>query len=99
MTAAEEDREAFVLLIKRAAKDRSSHEYNELYRFLLKCFTTADSDFDGKIGLGEFDAMVEAAANLPRRFGFAPTVSEMFNTPDERIKARRALFDRIDSDS
>ena len=35
---------------------------------MLKCFTAADSDFDGKVRLEDFDDMVEVAANLPRRF-------------------------------
>ena len=41
--------------------------------------------------------MVELAANLPRRFGFAPTVAELYSTPEERIKARSALFELIDT--
>ena len=48
IAAAEEDREAFVVFIKRATTDRSSHEYNELYQFLLMCFTLADNDFDAR---------------------------------------------------
>ena len=52
---------------------RPSHEFNELYQLLLMRFTWADNDFDGKIRLRDFDAMVELAANLPSRFGFAPT--------------------------
>ena len=48
IAAAEEDWEAFVVSFKRATTDRSSHEYNELYQFLLKCFTLADNDFDAR---------------------------------------------------
>merc|ERR1712003_99286 len=43
--------------------------------------------------------MVETAANMPRRFGFAPTVAEMFKTPQQRVEARAALFKKIDTDS
>merc|ERR1719436_1421727 len=86
LAAAEKSREAFVTFIKRAAQFQHSQEYQELYQFLLKCFTAADSDFDGKVGLADFDAMVEVAAALPRRFGFAPSVAEMFNSPEDRIQ-------------
>lgn len=97
IAAAEEDRRSFVTFIKRATSDRASHEYTELYHFLLKCFNVADKDFDGRVRRGEFDAMVELAANLPRRFGFAPTVAEMYSSTEERIKARGELFDTIDA--
>merc|ERR1712048_1152863 len=43
--------------------------------------------------------MVETAANLPRRFGFAPTVAEMIATHEERVAARKLLFAKIDTDA
>ena len=68
LAAAETTREGFITFIKKATQSQLSSEYRELYQFLLKCFTAADSDFDGKVRLEDFDDMVEVAANLPRRF-------------------------------
>jgi len=85
-----------VNFITRASKAHTTKEYHEICQFLLKCFTAADNDFDGKVGLEDFDAMVEVAASMRRRFGFATIVAELFKTPDERINARRTLFASID---
>jgi len=98
LAQAEDSREAFVNFIKRATKTRDSPEFHELYQFLLKCFTEADGDFDGKVGPADFDLLVDVAARLPRIFGFAPTVAEIFPTPAQKADARKALFASIDSD-
>ena len=37
---------------------------------VFRAFIAADVDLDGKIGLAEFDTMIESAASLPRKFGY-----------------------------
>merc|ERR1719440_1008457 len=66
-------RSEFVAFCRMAMSDKSSNEYEALYQFLLKCFVTADNDYDGKVDLEEFDMMVELAAKDVRRLGLAPT--------------------------
>ena len=39
---------------KAKTLDPALSEHRDLYQFLLKCFTAADSDFDGKVSLGGF---------------------------------------------
>ena len=99
LAEAQVSREKFVIFIKEATKDRTTPEFKELSIFLQQCFTDADHDFDGQVGLLEFDHMADVAANLPRTFGFAPIAAEMFRTTEERVKARKALFAKIDTDS
>jgi len=59
----------------KACRDRQSPEYKELYNLLLSTFMSGDKDMDGKVNVWEFDAMVEAAAAYPRKFGYAPPSS------------------------
>jgi len=99
LAMAEGCRESFVTFLKRATQSRDTIEYHELYQFLLKCFTDADVNFDGKVTQVDFDNMIEVAANMPRRFGFAPTVSELYRTPEEKAQARMSLFAQIDTDN
>lgn len=63
---------------KAAGNNTNSPEYRELYRFLLKCFTDADQDFDGKIELSEFSSMIDQASAAPRKWGFAPSCQELY---------------------
>merc|ERR1719473_145563 len=42
--------------------------------------------------------MIDIAATLPRRHGFAPTSAETFNTREEQRAHRFMLFNQIDSD-
>mmetsp|Transcript_78606 Transcript_78606/g.244111 ORF Transcript_78606/g.244111 Transcript_78606/m.244111 type:complete len:589 (+) Transcript_78606:184-1950(+) len=90
------DKESFVVFTKRAASDREGPEYATLYRFLLRCFNEADTDFDGKVMPNDFDTLVERAAVLPRMFGFAPTSQEMFKSVDDRKLARSSMFKEMD---
>merc|ERR1719396_149888 len=69
LESAQDSRMGFVKFLKGATKSQKTPEYRELYQFLLKCFTQADIDFDGRITPEDFDSMVDAAASLPRRFG------------------------------
>jgi len=92
-----ESKKAFVKFLKAAAKSKRSREYRELYHHLLDCFTQADTDFDGRIGPDDFDLLVEQAAVLPRKWGFAPTSAELYKTAEERREARRREFGKINT--
>ena len=72
-------------------------EYKELYMFLLKCFTEADNEGTGKIGPDKFDALVDIAAVAPRRFGFAPSAAETVMSVAEKLAARKAMFDKMET--
>lgn len=81
-------------------KDGSNADdcYIELYNILLRAFVAADVDFDGKIGVEEFDSMIEAAAGLPRKFGYKWWGEENYSDDASRVKANEGLFSAIDVD-
>jgi len=89
------DKDSFVNFVKSAVDSKTSCAYKELYHFLLKCFTEADTDHDGTIGAYEFDKLIQAAAEAPRRFGMAPTEAQMYNSYDERFAARTKMFNAM----
>lgn len=88
-------KEEFVAFIKKAV-NKGTPEYRELYFFLLKCFVDADQDRDGGVLPEEFDAMIEVAADAPRRFGLAPSTKEMFKDDAARLAARKGYFRKMD---
>ena len=77
--------------------DRNSNEFIEFYQFLINCFVRADSNMDGQVSIAEFDQLIEEAAYLPRKHGFAPKSSELYPTDEARIEARAKLFQEIDA--
>eukprot|EP00418_Pyrodinium_bahamense_P031192 CAMPEP_0179133516 /NCGR_PEP_ID=MMETSP0796-20121207/63495_1 /TAXON_ID=73915 /ORGANISM="Pyrodinium bahamense, Strain pbaha01" /LENGTH=413 /DNA_ID=CAMNT_0020832479 /DNA_START=21 /DNA_END=1262 /DNA_ORIENTATION=- len=83
----------FVLAL--AAGGKSSREYKQMYQFLLKCFTDADNNFDGRVGYLEFETLIDAAAFLPRRFGYAPSTPELYASDFDRVKQRLQLFNGL----
>merc|ERR1711862_293928 len=93
------NREDFAKFIQAATHSKVSPEYKELYRFLLNCFTEADSDNDGRVGPKEFDAMIEIAAAAPRKFGFAPSTVQTYRNMQERVAAREKMFLDMDTDN
>merc|ERR1719329_1170101 len=95
MTTSAEDFSSFVV---NAMRDRRSLEYKELYHFLQDCFTTADRGKTGKIGPAEFDEMIEVAADAPRRFGFAPSNEQTYQSVEHRQASRRQMFADMDVD-
>lgn len=94
---ASNDKELFVKFLKRATADKNSHEFSELYHFLLQVFIESDTDFDGMIHQQDFDIMVERAGALPRKWGFAPTSAEAFPTKAARDSFRKAEFAKINT--
>lgn len=97
LKAAASDEDAFVKFVRGLAVGKNTPEYKELYYFLLNCFSEADSDFDGLVGAERFDYMIERAACLPRKFGFAPSEAESFATPQQRQQFRADLFRKINT--
>merc|ERR1711933_354004 len=92
---ASEDRATFVKFIKKATASKQTAEFHELRHFLMDCFVECDTDFDGLIKEDTFDDMVERAGTLPRKWGFAPTTTEMFPTPEKQKAFRLKTFKEI----
>merc|ERR1719235_2775736 len=90
-------RAQFIAFARLAVTDKSSPEFEQLYQFLLECFTAADNDYDGKVDVEEFDMMVELAAKDVRRLDLAPTHKQTYKTVEQRRTARAKLFQSMDS--
>merc|ERR1712080_151723 len=76
----------FIFFMQRAVEDQTNDCYIELYNILLRAFITADCDFDGQVSEEEFGGMIEAAAALPKKFGFdwwQGSSSDQFKAIDE----------------
>ena len=91
-------REEFIVFIRQAMNDRTSGAYEELYQFLVSCFTRADTDLNGKVPLSAFDQLIEEAAALPRKYGYAPTTESLYPTEDARKAGRSEWFSKMDTD-
>ena len=92
----EKTREEFIVWIRLAMNDRESGAYEELYQFLTSCFVRADTDKDGKVTNAHFDNLIEEAAELPRRYGYAPKTEKMFPNKGARDAARAKQFKAMD---
>jgi len=92
---AKDDRASFVYFIKKACEDHDTPEFVELRRFLMDCFVEVDRDFDGFVGREDFDSLVEKAGSLPRKWGFAPTSTEMFATEEAKKTWRDQAFKEV----
>jgi len=77
--------------------DRESGAYEQLYQFLWACFIRADVNKSGRVGLDQFEALIEEAAELPRMYGFAPKSEDMFPSVEMRKAARAKLFNELDT--
>lgn len=85
----------FVHFINAAISNKHGLEAHELHKFLNKVFIDNDYDFDGLVGRIGFDQMIKEAAHAPRRFGFAPHASEMYDTKQDEEEAHSKLFDQL----
>jgi Ca2+-binding EF-hand superfamily protein len=92
-----ENPNSFTNFIVKACGSTTTPEYKEMYQFLQDCFTNADGDRDGRVSVAEFDSMVEIAASAPRKFGFAPPTNQTYSSDAQRMQARQALFQAIDT--
>jgi len=95
----EKTREEFIVWIRLAMNDRESGAYEQLYQFLWNCFCRADVNNKGKIEFGQFDKLIEEAAELPRLYGFAPSSSAMYSSDALRLAARKKLFKELDANN
>ncbi len=88
-------KDEFIAFIKKAVQ-KDTEEYLELYHFLLSCFLEADKDRDGAVNHVEFDAMIDEAAEAPRRYGLAPQSHIMFKSDEDRLAKRGEYFKLMD---
>merc|ERR1711973_790845 len=91
----------FIYFMQRACEDQSNDCYIELYNILLRAFVCADCDFDGQVSEDEFGGMINAAAALPKKFGFdwwQGSPSDQFKAIDENGDGA-VSFDEADKDA
>merc|ERR1712142_1307775 len=89
-------KEDFIWFVKKAVQDKKSYSYSELYHSLLKIFVDADTNKDGLVSKASFSKLIDAAASMPRAYGYAPADSELYKTDAEKDAARQKMFDSMD---
>merc|ERR1712243_249691 len=88
-------KEDFIWFVKKAVQDKKSYSYSELYHS-LKIFVDADTNRDGLFSKASFSKLVDAAASMPRAYGYAPADSDLYKTGEEKDAARQKMFDSMD---
>merc|ERR1711942_506433 len=73
-------KEDFIWFVKKAVQDKKSYSYSELYHSLLKIFVDADTNRDGLVSKASFSKLIDAAASMPRAYGYAPADSDLYKT-------------------
>merc|ERR1712098_619391 len=89
-------KEDFIWFVKKAIHDKKSYSYQELYHSLLKIFVDADTSRDGLVSKTSFSKLIDAAASMPRAYGYAPADSELYKTDADKDAARQKMFDSMD---
>jgi len=89
-------KEDFIWFVKRAVTDKKSYSHSEMYHSLLKLFVDADTNKDGLVSRASFSKLIDAAAAMPRAYGYAPEDSELYKTEAEKDAARQKMFDSMD---
>merc|ERR1712098_424449 len=89
-------KEGFIWFVKKAVQDQKSYSHSELYHSLLKLFVDADTNKDGLVSKASFSKLIDAAATMPRAYGYAPADSELYKTEAEKDAARQKMFDSMD---
>merc|ERR1711945_4028 len=89
-------KEDFIWFVKKAVQDKKSYSYSELYHSLLKIFVDADTNRDGLVSKASFSKLIDAAASMPRAYGYAPADSDLYKTDAEKDAARQKMFDSMD---
>ena len=56
------------------------------------------TDKDGKVTNAHFDNLIEEAAELPRKYGYAPKTEDMYRNDHVRRQARAQQFADMDKD-
>merc|ERR1712111_293322 len=89
-------KEDFIWFVKKAVQDEKSYSHAEMYHSLLKIFVDADTNKDGLVSKASFSKLIDAAASMPRAYGYAPADSELYKTDAEKDAARQKMFDSMD---
>ena len=89
-------KEDFIWFVKKAVQDQKSYSHSELYHSLLKLFVDADTNKDGLVSKASFSKLIDAAATMPRAYGYAPADEELYKTDAEKDTARQKMFDSMD---
>merc|ERR1719356_1595977 len=82
-------KEDFIWFVKKAVQD-------QMYHSLLKLFVDADTNKDGLVSKASFSKLIDAAAAMPRAYGYAPADSELYKTEAEKDASRQKMFDSMD---
>ena len=83
----EKSKDEFVAFIKGAIADPGSAAGSELNEFLISCFNNAAGG-SSMLALDAMDSLVDEAAHLPRKLGFAPKNEDIYPTDAARKEAR-----------
>merc|ERR1712227_904189 len=89
-------KEDFIWFVKRAVTDKKSYSHSELYHSLLKPFVDADTNRDGLVSKASFSKLIDAAAAMPRAYGYAPEDSALYKTEAEKDATRQKMFATMD---
>merc|ERR1711915_62959 len=89
-------KEDFIWFVKKAVQDKKSYSHSELYHSLLKLFVDADTNKDGLVSKASFSKLIDAAATMPRAYGYAPLDADLYKTEAEKDAARQKMFDSMD---
>merc|ERR1711955_101647 len=89
-------KEDFIWFVKKAVNDKKSYSHSEMYHSLLKLFVDADTNKDGLVSKASFSKLIDAAAEMPRAYGYAPADSELYKTEAEKDASRQKMFDSMD---
>merc|ERR1712227_615653 len=89
-------KEDFIWFAKKAVNDQKSHSHSEMYHSLLKLFVDADTNKDGLVSRASFSKLIDAAAAMPRAYGYAPKDSDLYKTEAEKDASRQKMFDSMD---
>merc|ERR1711972_1304493 len=84
-------KEDFIWFVKKAVNDQKSHSHSEMYHSLLKLFVAADTNKDGLVSRASFSKLIDAAAEMPRAYGFAPEDSDLYKTEAEKDASRQKM--------
>merc|ERR1719367_1815472 len=80
----------------KAVNDKKSYSHSEMYHSLPKLFVDADTNKDGLVSKASFSKLIDAAAAMPRAYGYAPADSELYKTEPEKDASRKKMFDSMD---
>merc|ERR1712126_1342 len=89
-------KEDFIWFVKKAVNDKKSYSHSEMYHSLLKLFVDADTNKDGLVSKASFSKLIDAAATIPRAYGYAPSDADLYKTEAEKDAARQKMFDSMD---